>query len=95
MKPLKNNIFCGKHVPEDHRYNVEFYITKASVQCSLPMCPFYIWNIQTLLEILDIMLRGGKEGGNIGFAMVHASETSSTGRKASTFLQLLIKKGKV
>ena len=35
--PLKNNIFCGKHAPEDHRYNVEFYITKASVQCSLPM----------------------------------------------------------
>ena len=38
MKPLKNNIFCGKHAPEDHRYNVEFYITKPSVQCSLPMC---------------------------------------------------------
>ena len=37
MKPLKNNILCGKHVPEDHRYNVEFYIMKASVQCSLPM----------------------------------------------------------
>ena len=55
---------------------------------------FYIWRIQTLLEILDIMLRGGKEGGNIGFAMVHTSETS-TGRKASTFLQLLIKKGEV
>ena len=24
-----------------------------------------IWNIQALLEILDIMLQGGKEGGNI------------------------------
>ena len=56
--------------------------------------PFYIWRIQTLLEILDITLRGGKEGGNIGFAMVPASETS-TGRKVSTFLQLPIKKGKV
>ena len=30
-------------------------------------------------------------GGNIGFTMVPASKTS-TGRKASTFLQLLIKK---
>ena len=37
MKPLKNNIFCGKHAPEDHWYNVEFYIMKASLQCSLPM----------------------------------------------------------
>ena len=24
-------------MPEDHRYNVEFYIMKASVQCSLPV----------------------------------------------------------
>ena len=49
MKPLKNNIFCGKHAPEDHRYNVEFYIMKASVQCSLPMCQTHLSSLETLV----------------------------------------------
>ena len=51
MKPLKNNIFCGKHAPEDHWYNVEFYITKASVQCSLPM-----W-IPSILNVMESTLK--------------------------------------
>src|ERR1700678_3649398 len=45
MNPFKNKnirikfyLFCRTHVFEHHRYIVEFYITKLSIQCSLPMC---------------------------------------------------------
>src|SRR5271168_1540082 len=47
MNPFKNKnirikfyLFCRTHAFEHHRYIVEFYITKLSVQCSLPMCGF-------------------------------------------------------
>ena len=53
MKPLKNNIFCGKHALKDHQYNVEFYIMKASVQCSLPM-----WTILVTYKINPVLKPG-------------------------------------
>ena len=30
--------FCRKHAPDDHRYNVEFYIAIPSVQCRILHC---------------------------------------------------------
>src|SRR5271168_4717980 len=36
---IKFYLFCRTHAFEHHRYIVEFYITKLSIQCSLPMCP--------------------------------------------------------
>src|SRR5271155_3891493 len=35
---IKFYLFCRTHAFEHHRYIVEFYITKLSIQCSLPMC---------------------------------------------------------
>src|ERR1700678_3345975 len=34
---IKFYLFCRTHAFEHHRYIVEFYITKLSIQCSLPM----------------------------------------------------------
>src|ERR1700679_408769 len=34
---IKFYLFCRTHAFEHHRYIVEFYITKLSLQCSLPM----------------------------------------------------------
>src|ERR1700678_4398558 len=35
---IKFYLFCRTHAFKHHRYIVEFYITKLSIQCSLPMC---------------------------------------------------------
>src|SRR5271155_4478654 len=45
---IKFYLFCRTHAFEHHRYIVEFYITKLSIQCSLPMCLDGI--VQTTLD---------------------------------------------
>ena len=63
MNPFKNKnirikfyLFCRTHAFEHHRYIVEFYITKLSVQCSLPICHFKREGvpISMLLDLVEV-----------------------------------------
>src|SRR5271168_4736241 len=51
---IKFYLFCRTHVFEHHRYIVEFYITKLSIQCSLPMCCVGLrWLLGPLWDFVD------------------------------------------
>ena len=74
---IKFYLFCRTHALEHHRYIVEFYITKLSIQCSLPMwCAGVFFNYWYVYYKLFVIFRLLKIIFLIGRMSSHSLSTS-------------------